>query len=107
MSAHHFHVIGVTGEGYPHDEIEVNGNVTTHKISGFKLENLLESFPKFNLDLVDSVEFVASFWTLQHLVDPLGTLEQAYHLLTPGNGFLFGTGFQSSMLNVNLAIQCN
>ena len=88
-----FHVIGVTGEGGSVDVKKVSGNVTTHKISGFKLENLLESFEKLGLPLVNSVEFIVTSWTLQHLVDPLGTLEQAYHLLSCGNGMLFGDGF--------------
>lgn len=88
-----FHVIGVTGEGEPFDSVQVDGNVTTHKISGFKLENLLEAFPQFHLQLENSVEFIATRWTLCHLVDPLGTLEQAYHLLSCGNGMIFGTGF--------------
>jgi hypothetical protein len=93
---HHFHVIGVTGEREPFDSKTTVGNVTTHKISGFKLENLLESFAQFDLQLVNSVELIVTSWTLCHLVDPLGTLEQAYHLLNCGNGFLFGTGFVSS-----------
>lgn len=93
--SHHFHVIGVTGEGELYNHKEEKGNITTYKINGFKLENLLESFenPAIGLNLINSVEFMASSWTLRHLVDPLGTLEQAYHLLTCGNGYLFGTGF--------------
>ncbi len=91
----HFHVIGVTGEGNPFDSIHAKGNVTTHKITGFKLENLLETFPQFNLELVNSVELIVSSWTLQHLVDPIGTLEQAYNLLSCGNGLLLGTGFET------------
>lgn len=96
----HFHVIGVTGEGQPFDNKKVDGNVTTHKITGFKLENLLESFAQFDLQLIDSVEFIVTSWTLCHLVDPLGTLEQAYHLLSRGNGFLFGTGFEGHCSHV-------
>lgn len=88
-----FHVIGVTGEGEPFDHKKTFGNIITHKITGFKLENLLESFAQFDLQLVNSVEFIVTSWTLRHLVDPLGTLDQAYHLLNCGNGFLFGTGF--------------
>lgn len=101
-SDHHFHVIGVTGDRAPRDEIEIRGNVTTHKISGFKIENLLDEFPKFKLNLVNSVEFIVCYWTLQHLVDYLGTLEQAFHLLTPGNGFLFGTGGRGESESRNL-----
>lgn len=91
-SSHQFHVIGVTGEGETYDEKNVEGNVTTHKISGFKLENLLESFEKLGLNLENSARYIVCSWTLQHLVDPLGTLEQAFHLLDHG-GLLFGTGF--------------
>lgn len=90
--AHHFHVISVTGEGEVFDHKETDGNVTTHKICGFKLENLLESFSQLNLHLVNSVEFIATR-ALGRLVDPLGTLEQAYHLLNRGNGIIFGAGF--------------
>ncbi|MBS0619851.1 MAG: hypothetical protein JSS61_00100 [Verrucomicrobia bacterium] len=91
-SKQHFHVIGVTAEGETNDRQQVDGNVTTHKITGFKLENLLESFEKLDLKLENSVQHIVCSWTLQHLVDPLGTLEQAYNLLDRG-GFLFGTGF--------------
>lgn len=91
--ARHFHVIGVTGEGEPGHFQHNTDNVTTHKISGFKLENLWEEFPKLDLHLESSVEFIATSWTLRHLVDPVGTLDQAYHLLSPGNGLIFGTGF--------------
>lgn len=101
-SHHRFQVIGVSGDGLPHDEIEKRGNVTTHKISGFRLENLLDDFPKLKLNLVDSVEFIVCYWTLQHLFDHIGTLEQAFHLLTPGNGFLFGTAGEGEDDNLNL-----
>jgi len=91
-SSHQFHVIGVTAEGETFDKRNVEGNITTHKISGFKLENILESFEKLGLNLENSVQHIVCSWTLQHLVDPLGTLEQSYNLLDRG-GFLFGTGF--------------
>ena len=94
-SKHRFHVIGITGEGEPVHEKRVTGNVISHKISGFKLENLLESLDRFDLNLENSVELIVSSWTLRHLVDPVGTLEQAYQLLTVGNGFLFATGFHN------------
>jgi len=101
-SDHHFHVIGVSGDGPAGDKIEVTDNITTHKISGFKIENLLDELPKFKLNLVNSVEFIVCYWTLQHLVDYIGTLEQAFHLLTPGNGFLFGTEGVDGSNSLNL-----
>lgn len=86
-----FHVIGVTGEGKPVNQKEQHKNVFTYKITGFKLENLLEAFSQFGFKLNDSVEFGVFSYTLSHLVDPLGTLEQAYQLLAPENGLIFGT----------------
>lgn len=92
-SEHQFQVIGVTGEGEPFDATAVDGNITTHKIRGFKLENLLESFNALGFKLENSAQYIVTAWTLQHLVDPIGTLEQAYHLLDRNGGFLFGMGF--------------
>ena len=52
-------------------------------------------FEKLGLNLENSVQYIVCSWTLQHLVDPLDTLEQAYNLLDRG-GFLFGTGFMAA-----------
>jgi SAM-dependent methyltransferase len=85
----HFHVIGVTAHGNTFDEKQDFGNITTHKIGGFKLECLVEEFRKLNLPIENQAEFIVCSFVLPHLFDPIGTLDQAYHLLTPGNGFLF------------------
>jgi len=88
-----FHVIGLTGDYESKLIEEKDGNIVYKYITGFNAENLEASLSKYGLDLQGSVEVIVSSWAFIHFLDPLGTLAQAYELLSPGNGRLFTTGF--------------
>lgn len=93
-SDQHFHIFSITGfEELKQEQVTV-GKVTHYRINRFKIENLLSELKKRKLtDLVGKVDLLVSNWTLRHLVDPFGTLEQMYSLLTPAAGILMSNGF--------------
>lgn len=87
------------------------GNIVTHKISkciqynigNFQIENMLEQFDALSStdfpikDLDKKVDVIFSSFTFIHLIDPLGTLIQAYSLLRPKTGCILMDGFYYSI----------
>lgn len=90
-------IIGVRGEQYNGEKFTTVGKCNIFKLGQFKIENLEEAFKKINLDLTDKIDCIYTRWTFRHLVDPVGTLEQAYNLLKPKTGLFFGDGFFYSL----------
>ncbi|HXW52479.1 MAG TPA: hypothetical protein VEL47_00110, partial [Myxococcota bacterium] len=96
------HILSVVGEDfgkdYSKESPERNGKCIVYKIGKFPIENLIEAFkeilPVLKLD-PKSVMFdlIVSQWTFLHLIDPLGTLVQAYNLLRPTTGLMLMHGF--------------
>lgn len=87
------HIIGIRGETNEEEKELELGQFRLYQFGGFKVEELIDQFKKRGLDLVNRVDLVVSRWTLRHLVDPLGTLAQAYDLLYPKTGILLADGF--------------
>jgi SAM-dependent methyltransferase len=87
------HIIGVRGERYHGEEIAIEGRTKSYLLGGFKVEELAEKFEERGLDLTNKVDIMTSHWCFRHLVDPVGTFTQAYHLLRPGSGIFTITDF--------------
>lgn len=86
------HFIGVRGERYLGESFFEIGICKIHKLGGVKIEELSRQFE--TLGLPDKIDIIVSRWTFRHLVDPVGTFQQAYNLLRPGglialDGFCF------------------
>ena len=92
-SGKHFHVISLTGGRECDESVEHFGNVTLYQFNQFKIENIQEELTKRGLNLENKVDLIVSRWTLRHLVDPWGTLNQLYGLLSPAGGKLLSNGF--------------
>jgi hypothetical protein len=90
----HFHILSITGGIECDDKVERSDNVTLYQLSQFKIENIDEELTKRGFDLKGKIDLMVSSWTLQHLVDPFGTLQQMYALLAPAHGMLLATGFR-------------
>jgi hypothetical protein len=89
-----FHIFSVTGGQECKETIERKGNVTLYLFNQFKIENIAEEFYKRGYDyLKNNVDLMVSHATLEHLVDPFGTLQQMYSLLTPLQGLLIADQF--------------
>jgi|GEM_PF-3633228 len=78
---------------------------TQYNLSAFPVEQLETAFqrvreihPDFP-QMEGNVDFSISKMTFLHLVDPLGTLVQAYQMLKPETGLLMSDGFYCELLN--------
>lgn len=72
---------------YITDGIEEIDNVKLHYYCSFKSEDLVWAFNERGVDLGRKVDFIISRWSLRHMIDPVGTVQQAFYLLKT-NGFL-------------------
>lgn len=92
---HNIRIISVRGEDHGDTGFKIyeQGRCTLFEFGYFKIENLQEEFNKHNLQLENKVDYIISLWCLRHLVDPVGTFQQAYNLLKPGSGLFVGDGF--------------
>lgn len=91
-----FHIISVTGGGEFQDftgGITHDDYITVYRIPHFNIENIISELEKRGLQLKNSINLIMSNLTLQHLVDPVGTVKQLYDLLSPDNGKLVSSGF--------------
>jgi len=76
-----------------------------YQLSAFPIEQLESAFQRIKEAHPDfpqiegKVDFSISKMTFLHLVDPLGTLMQAYQLLKPETGYLICDGFYCELLN--------
>lgn len=86
------HIIGIRAEKYQEPEKKTEGKCTLYKMGHFKIETLEEIFPARGLKLEKRLDMIVTSCTLRHLVNPLGTLTQAYNLLRSG-GFIFFDNF--------------
>lgn len=68
-------------------------SVSLHWLEQVKIENIDEELKKRGIDLADKCDLIVSHWTMNHLVDPFGTLKKLYSLLRPGKGIFASTGF--------------
>lgn len=79
------------------------GKCTQYNIGNFQIENMLEQFyalPSTDFpikELDKQVDVIFSSFTFIHLIDPLGTLLQAYSLLRPKTGCILMDGFYYSI----------
>jgi len=78
---------------------------TQYNLSAFPVENLSDAFqtirdahPEFP-EVHEQADIVVSSMTFTHLVDPLGTVIQAYDLLKPQTGYFIFDGFECALLN--------
>jgi hypothetical protein len=92
-SKKNFHIISMTGDRELEPKIEKDGNITYYQFDQFKVEDIAQELQKRGLNLTNKVDFIVSRWTLRHVVDPLGTVDQMYSLLKPGKGLLMANGF--------------
>lgn len=95
----HFHIFSLTGGNELKEEIVEDENVTHYRLSQFKIENIGSELLKRGYNLSGKVDLMVSNWTLRHLVDPFGTLEDMYGLLNPHHGILLSTGFRFMMMD--------
>lgn len=84
------HIVNVRGEQYNEPPINDYDTCTVYKFGSFKIENIEKELIKRNLDV--HFDLIVSRWTLRHLVDPTGTLEQLYHRLN-NHGLCLFDGF--------------
>lgn len=76
------------------EQDETTDNTCQHyKYGNFQVEKLIDGFNALGLDLINKADLIASSWCLLHLVDPVGTIEQACHLLNPEGGLFLFDGF--------------
>jgi SAM-dependent methyltransferase len=86
------HIIGVRGEQFQGPEYSNIGKCHIYKFGKFNIENLETSFKSKGLELNGKIDGIFTRWCFRHLVDPVGTLQQAYDLLKI-KGLFFGDGF--------------
>lgn len=109
----HIRIISMRGEKNLEQEISVNTKessqiqITKYNFGQFKIENLNEEFQKRNLELENQVDYIISRWCFRHLVDPVGTFQQAYNLLKPNQGIFMGDGFYFSMNDIDIDSAAN
>lgn len=85
----HYQIISITGGKEQEENCTfVSSNIQHCRYSTLKLENIKDELEKKGLDLDSKVDLIVSNWTLQHLIDPFGTLKQLYQFLDPSSGFL-------------------
>ncbi len=94
-----FRIFSVTGGLECENKTEKKDHVELYQLNQFKIENIDEAFQNRDFDLGGNVHFVISSWTLRHLVDPWGTLNKLYNLLTPSQGILIASGFFFALEN--------
>jgi hypothetical protein len=87
------HILGVRGEPYDGRSKIDYSKTSLHFLGKFKIENLTKEFLEKGFDIAGKVDLIVSRWCFRHLVDPVGTLIQAYHLLEPDHGYLATDGF--------------
>lgn len=92
-SGKHFHIFNLTGAEECEDLIEHKGNVTLYQFNQFKIENIDEELVKKGFNLKGKVNLIVSNWALRHVVDPFGTVERMYGLLSSKQGKLMSNGF--------------
>jgi len=87
------HIIGIRAETDETPEIEQTLRCKVHNLGVFKIEEIAEQFRQRGLDLQNKVDLAVTRMSFRHLVDPVGTFQQTYHLLRPKTGFLMMDGF--------------
>lgn len=86
-------IYSLRGEQNNNANVTQKGICTLFEYGSFKIENLIEEFSRRGDNLIDNVDLIVSAWCFTHLVDPTGTLLQAYELLRPKTGMIFIDGF--------------
>ena len=94
-----FNVFGLNGEGSP--EIIVIGNVKLHYYGGFRSEDLSSEFNAKGHMLENNVDLIVSRFSLRHMIDPIGTMLQAYDLLKPNTGLILTDDFSIKYTNLD------
>lgn len=87
------HIIGIRGEQSLEPEESVKGKCIIYKLGAFKIEELESTFKAKGFDFKNKIDLIVSSWAFRHLVDPVGTLVQAYNHLRPDTGLFFFDGF--------------
>jgi len=88
------HVISVRGEQNELTEKKSLGNIHLYELGGVKVENIADALQqRLGFDCRSKMDVIVSHWTLQHLVDPMGTTIDSYSLLRPGSGKMFFNAF--------------
>ncbi len=101
-----FHIFSITGGKECQEDTLVSGNIILHQFNQFKVENIDEELAKRGFDLNDKIDIIISRWALRHLVDPFGTVDKLYGLLTPEQGKLLSNGFLFKLNNSDTVIGC-
>lgn len=86
-------IFNLRGEKEVEQPVVKEGVCTNYNYGSFKVENLEEEFKKRGHNLTGQVDFMVSSWCFRHLVDPTGTLLQAYEQLKPETGIILLDGF--------------
>ena len=109
VTVHFYNLIGERGvkcgdmEITPNDREEIGSNCIIHNVTRCKIEELSDALSAFNLE--SKVDYINSSWTFRHLVDPAGTLLQAYDLLRK-DGILSADGFLILYSNQSPDVDC-
>ena len=87
-------IYSLRGERNDNAPMKLQGICTLYEYGNFKIENLVAEFARLKHDnLSNKVDLIVSSWCFRHLVDPTGTLLQAYELLKLNTGMIFVDGF--------------
>lgn len=95
-----FHLYSITGGQECNETVEKTGNVIYCQLPQLPIENIDKELLKRGHLLKGKVHLMVSSKTLQHLVDPLGTLIRMHDLLSP-QGILLTTGFPIKLSDAN------
>lgn len=87
------HIIGIRGETNLDKAVTELGQCKLYEFGQFQIETLIDEFKQRGLDLLNKIDLIVSRWCLRHLVDPVGTVEQALELARPKTGYLLIDGF--------------
>lgn len=90
--------IGLSGEKCDDEAITI-GNSKIIPLCGFKTEEIIPEFKKLGYHLENSIDLIVSRFVFQHMVDPIGTLQQTISLLKPASGLLLTDSFDFNFLN--------
>lgn len=88
-----FHIIGVRGENYEGEKVVESGVCKIYNLGGFKIEELETEFHKLGLSLNNKIDLAVERLCFCHLVEPVGTFAQLYHLLRPETGMALFQNF--------------
>ncbi len=86
-------ILSLRGEQNPDQESIQDGKCHLLNLGAIKIEDLVDTLTHKSYWFQERVDLIISRWTFCHLIDPVGTLDQAFRYLRAETGLLLMDGF--------------